>query len=417
VSAVTRAFDGWVPHAGQQAFLDAAAPVKALACGRRWGKTEACARDVYLSAITGRHRRQVIAAPSYDQARLIFDRAAGMLRAAGTPGLTISRSHYPVIRHSLGTVTARSAARDGRFLRGHGADRVVVDEAAYVPRAVIEEVLMPMLAESRGQLVMVSTPCGKNHFHEWLQRAREGDPDVWFRTGPTWENPLVPRGFLRSQQRLLTERQFRVEYEASFEENAAAVFRSAWIEAALELRIGRLPDGAPTVMGVDWARYSDFTALVGLRGSRQRCEVVSVERFNQLPWGEQVDRAAAKAGLLKPTAILCDNTSVGDPLLEQLQMALPGAHVEGVIFTAQTKRELVDRLVWMLENGKMRLLPDVELLRELHHFEADTLESGRVQLEAACGYHDDVVMALALAAAALPEYEAPPRVRTIRAAG
>lgn len=36
----------WKPHRGQREFLLAKAPYRALACGRRWGKTDVCAVQV-----------------------------------------------------------------------------------------------------------------------------------------------------------------------------------------------------------------------------------------------------------------------------------------------------------------------------------------------------------------------------------
>ena len=50
-------------------------------------------------------------------------------------------------------IMARTADEDGRNLRGHSADRVIVDEAAYVKDSVILEVISPMLADRDGEPV------------------------------------------------------------------------------------------------------------------------------------------------------------------------------------------------------------------------------------------------------------------------
>jgi hypothetical protein len=49
----------------------------------------------------------------------------------------------------------------------------------------------------------------------------------------------------------------------------------------------------------------------------------------------------------------------------------------------------------------LQLLPDMALLQELYHFEMETTPNG-LRFEAAHGFHDDLVMALALAVRALP---------------
>ncbi|MEI6513520.1 MAG: terminase family protein [bacterium] len=408
-------FDKWIPLSGQREFLNAIAPVKVLACGRRWGKSEVAARDVYMSAITGLGKRQIILAPSYDQSRLIFDRVARMLSEESSWQAAICYQPYPRIDIGGGFVAARSAARDGMFLRGHGADRVVIDEAAYVPEAIIFEVVMPMLADSKGQLVMVSTPCGKNHFYRTYLRGQQPNSGVWSHAATTGEHDIVSREFLESQRSLLTDRQFRTEYNAEFLENAASVFETEWLDKAVMVRFDEELEGEPCVLGVDWARYHDYTAVIALQGSQQACRVLSIDRFNGLSWAEQVERVADRARLTQVGSVLCDRTSIGDPLLEQLQSRLSYVQVEGVTFTSDSKRRLIDRLVLMLQHNRLQLLPDMDLLRELHHFEAEIGPTGGVKLNAAYGYHDDMVIALALAVAALPETLEPPRIRVSNA--
>jgi hypothetical protein len=86
-------------------------------------------------------------------------------------------------------------------------------------------------------------------------------------------------------------------------------------------------------------------------------------------------------------------------MLETLQREFP--HAEGVAFTQALKQSLIENLALMLEGGRLQLLPDPELLRELYHFEATPTARG-VQLQGAAGVHDDLVIALALAAWTLP---------------
>ncbi|MFN3690012.1 MAG: hypothetical protein ACK4UU_03705, partial [Fimbriimonadales bacterium] len=103
----------------------------------------------------------------------------------------------------------------------------------------------------------------------------------------------------------------------------------------------------------------------------------------------------------QPVRVLCDRTGLGDPLLEALHEAgVPQA--EGIVFTQATKQNLIDHLALMLEQGKLQLLPDPTLLNELYHFEATPTERG-TRLQGSGGAHDDMVIALALAAWGLPQ--------------
>ena len=159
---------GWEPHPTQREWLMSEAGTKVASCGRRWGKTEAAAVDAATMAIMRPGSVQMIVSPTYDQSRLIFNSVEKLIM--GSP-LTrnfakVVKTPYPRLNICGSVIAARTADEDGRNLRGHSADRVIVDEAAYVRDCVIYEVISPMLADRNGQLVMISTPLGKNHFYK-----------------------------------------------------------------------------------------------------------------------------------------------------------------------------------------------------------------------------------------------------------
>ena len=144
---------GLAAYAGQRQWLLDTSRVKVAACGRRWGKTESEAVDAATWAIVHPGSEQMIVAPTYDQARLIANGVERLL--LGSPLLRrrteVRKTPYPLISIFGSRISARSADDDGRALRGHRADRVIVDEAAFVRDAVISDVVQPMLADSDGR--------------------------------------------------------------------------------------------------------------------------------------------------------------------------------------------------------------------------------------------------------------------------
>jgi hypothetical protein len=111
-----------------------------------------------------------------------------------------------------------------------GVTALVIDEAARVPDDLYYCV-RPMLARSRGRLVLLSTPLGKRGFFH----------QEWAEGGPGWERVQLTAGqcphssaaFLAEERRALGDRWFRQEYECSFEDAVGAVFAHADIHAAL----------------------------------------------------------------------------------------------------------------------------------------------------------------------------------------
>jgi phage FluMu gp28-like protein len=402
---LARALWRWQPHPTQEEWLLSEAQTKVAACGRRWGKTEAAAVDVATTALQHRNCIQMIVSPTYDQSRLIFDRIEQLMMSFEPIRklVRVVRTPYPRLTVLGSLITARTADEDGRNLRGHCADRVVVDEAAYVRENVINEVIRPMLADRDGQLIMISTPFGKNHFYRAFVKGKSEERAVDRRrryasfTFPSWTNPHISAVYVEEQRRELSPRQFAVEYEAQFLDDCNAVFEWEDIERAIVGASMQSTDYDFIVAGVDWARYGDYTAVVAVGVVDGRCEVVGMDRFNGIGWAQQTDRVVEFLRTHRVCAVLTDRTSVGDPLTEQLQSRLWDMAVEGYTFTSSSKRELVEELALRFAHGTISIPRDEQLIKELQYFEYELTDSGNVRLGARSGYHDDLVIALALA--------------------
>jgi len=107
--------------------------------------------------------------------------------------------------------------------------------------------------------------------------------------------------------------------------------------------------------------------------------------------------------------LVMDATGVGDPVFDDLRRELPAA--EGFRITAQSKRELVQGLMVAVEqrgvawpeksvgsgSGQWAVGDWEVLTAEMKRYEYVAGPSGQVTYSAPSGYHDDCVMALALA--------------------
>lgn len=410
---------GWEPHSTQRDWLICDARTKVASCGRRWGKTEAASIDAITFAITRPGSAQIILAPTYDQSRLIFD---SVERLAASSSLTrsmakVTRTPYPRLTLGGSTLMARTADEDGRNLRGHSADRVIIDEAAYVRDSVVSEVIAPMLADRNGSMVMISTPFGKNHFYRAFVRGVESRRSTVNGQGlsaddrcaafsfPSWANPHISREYIEAQRAEISPRQFSVEYEAQFIDDANCIFPLEDIEASANADLSLAPPGAEgeesIVAGIDWARYSDYTAVIAMAISQGGCRVIGIDRFNRMGWDSQIARVAEFLRTHKVNSALADSTSIGDPLLEQLRARLwqsgIDVAVEGYGFTNSSKRDLIDHLALKFAHRTICVPRDEQLIKELQYFEYELTQFGNVRMNARTGVNDDLVIALALA--------------------
>ncbi len=393
----------WVPHDGQRLFLEDKSKIRVLACGRRWGKTDACAISLLGVMANMDRSRQVIIAPTQAQASMLFDRcielAADIFEGET---LKIKRTPFPTLKMGDHKIVARSAFRS-MSLRGMEATHVIIDEAAFVAEEVIYEAVMPMLASSSGEMILISTPRGKNHFWRFFSDGQAGRENVWSYKAPTHESPRISSEFLAWQRELISERAYQVEYEAEFVDPVGQIFATEDIEKCIT--DSNLVKTLPVFIGVDWARYGDRTAVVVMSGVRSDARVLEMTLIQGTAWNIQVEKVVEIIKKWQPERVVCDSTGVGDAVTENLRMACPTVFIEPCVFTAPFKRGIIDNLAWMFQRQAISMPRHVELLRELNHFMATTNSRGRSILSAQSGYHDDLICAMALAANRLARNE------------
>ena len=166
------------------------------------------------------------------------------------------------------------------------------------------------------------------------------------------------------------------------------------------------------IVGCDIAKHTDWTVCIAIDAKTGLC--LEIERFNQLDWPVQRERIAAFVKRWQARLVM-DATGVGDPVFDDLRRVLP--HVEGFKITAQTKRELVQGLMVAVEQRRV-MWPAASqgvvrseelgvggtpggnwevLTAEMKRYEYEIGPTGQVSYAAPSGYHDDCVMALALA--------------------
>jgi hypothetical protein len=151
------------------------------------------------------------------------------------------------------------------------------------------------------------------------------------------------------------------------------------------------------------AKHTDWTVLIAMDAETGRC--FAMERFNHLDWPIQKERILAFARKYRGRLIL-DATGIGDPIFDDLKRVY--ADIEGFKLTSGSKTALVQRLIVAIEQRRVQwpaasdqLSVNGEqwgvLTAEMKRYEYEILPSGTITYSAPAGYHDDCVMALALA--------------------
>jgi hypothetical protein len=224
---------GIYPDDWQTQVLASEHPRKILLCARRAGKTTVAAVLAIHKALTKPGAEVLILAPTEDQAKIAYSQAARLYRKAGAPHGALSDRRTGLELRNGSTIEARTALE--RSTRGRGADLLIFDEASRIFEQDYLGVL-PTLAASGGDQILLSTPNGRRGFFH----------DIWHDTGDDWERTRVvasdvphryPMG-LEFFRRRMPEEYFQQEFFCEWLDTDGGLFSHEDIDAALDAGTG-----------------------------------------------------------------------------------------------------------------------------------------------------------------------------------
>jgi hypothetical protein len=166
--------------------------------------------------------------------------------------------------------------------------------------------------------------------------------------------------------------------------------------------------GSTYTIGIDLAKYKDFSAAVVVRTDVDPYRVVHLTKLPHIDYSAQVQILTAiikRYECPSKPKVLIDRGAGGPAVTELLRKA--GIELEEFTFTSESKQKIVTDLAVAFEQRKI-ILPQTgrtleesraiaDLEKELFHFEPEVLKSGNIRYQASGGYFDDLVIALCLA--------------------
>lgn len=376
------------PHPGQLPLHKSKARFRVATCGRRWGKTLACVNEMVVFAAEHPDSISWWVAPSYQQ----VDIAWRMIEKHYHPLIMKRNTSKYWIRLINGAWIFFKSTEKHDNLRGEGVSFMVIDEAADVDREAWFGSLRATLSDKQGRCIIVGTPKGRNWFYEEWTRGQ--DPEVKeyesFRF-PSKSNPYLPDREVELARQTMPSDLFRQEYEAEFLEDGSGVFRG--IHDCVQGELEEPREDGEYVIGLDLARYQDYTVAICM--DIETGHVVAYDRFNQIDWALQMDRVQTMADKYNEAVIWFDANSIGDPLAEEMERR--GMVIEPFKITPTTKGQLIQLLATKIQRREITFPEIPELLNELSIYGYEILPSGHIRYSAPDGYHDDIVISLALA--------------------
>lgn len=452
-----RVFDaiGYYPDHWQRLFHDSKARHRILACGVRVGKTFSLAAEAAAATICPSPKsleagewvgsRVWIVAPTYDLADKLFKLTAVYIRRHFS-WVVVSYSERERILRTLGGGYLQAKSADNAdSLVGEELDAAILDEAPRIGEFEKEQVRQRLITRE-GWMACIGSPVpckwferdyvlgqGTGYRYEFANEPLPGarfagqtvhfvrgsgevDPNYFSLCVPSHANRRLAHDVLVDWEKTMPERIYRQDVLAEFMSREGQVFHDFdHLETVVQKTEGE--PGHRYVIGWDVARAKDYS-VVSVMDYVTR-EQVFLDRF-QGPWHLQMDRVAAIARRFNRPDMAIDATGKGDPIAEEMKrrnfeaaalaadprpdhpedrLGAFAGRIEGIQINNNTvKRDLVENLAVGIDQGLIRLLRSPIQSQELRLYEFKQSDAtGIIRYGAPGGFHDDTVMALALA--------------------
>jgi hypothetical protein len=281
-------------------------------------------------------------------------------------------------------------------IEGFGYDYMILNEAGIIlkDRYLWQNAIRPMMWDSDCQVFIGGTPKGGGgEFEELYQRGMDPNQKDFaaFQLTP-FDNPYVPDDVIYEDMKSMPQRVIDQEIYGKFLDDTGVVFRGVKNIAVLQPEQPK--PGHLYLIGADLAKLEDFTVIVVY--DRTTNHQVFQMRFNQLEWPTIRQRIKNVSKKYNNALVMLDATGVGSPTYDDLtRMGVP---VEPFKFTNQSKKDIIEKLANWIELRNLKMLQLDETIQELSIFTYDFSEkTDRVYYGAPSGFHDDIVIAHALA--------------------
>jgi phage FluMu gp28-like protein len=151
-------------------------------------------------------------------------------------------------------------------------------------------------------------------------------------------------------------------------------------------------------IGVDLGKKRDYTAVAILAKENDKLKLVFMKRFKLgTEYASVIGYLKVLSEKLKKIEKIVVDQTGAEYFVEDLQKTV-NAPVEGVILTMPKKAEVMGNLKTLMENKRLAIPYDAELIAELNAERFELTKSGQIQFSHPEGTHDDRLWALALAA-------------------
>ena len=363
-----------------------------LRSGRQVGKSTVISQKAGEYACNHPQKTILVIASVERQAFLIFEKILAYIydnhknlikRGKDRPTKSRIRLTNGSVIHCLPT------GLSGYGIRGYTIDLLIADEAAFIPEEVWTAVT-PMLAVTKGDIILLSTPFGKGGY---FFRCFEDETFTSFHVSSE-DCPRISKEFLEQEKKRMSRLQYAQEYLGEFVDELRRFFSTELIQSCMQPFV--LPKEGKRYLGVDVARMGrDDSVLFSVKERNNilyqlEMEVTSKTRLTETT--RMILNADQRHNYKK---IFIDDGGMGvgvfDPLLENPQTkrkVIPINNSSRGLDSDRNdgrkkkllKEDLYNNLLSLMEQGRIKLREDPDIALSLKSIQAEYSEAGKMKI-------------------------------------
>lgn len=383
--------------------------------GRQCGKTMSTAVKAIhwaffapmMSSTVNKDALILIAAPTQDQASIMFDRIRSLIVDNDfLKGFVIRSTRTEIwVKWFDGSghtkIVTRATGDKGTSLRGYTPHVIIADECSFINREVLAAFLPAGLA-TKVQVWLTSTPFSKNsYFYDKHIEAQQPDSEwVEFHVR-SYDNPLIKDDpvWLEEIKKMAKEK-YTQEVEGEFLDVGDALIPHELLMGAISDK--RPNDFARYYMGVDIARLGlDETVYTIIAvDDKDNVFVIDTENERQSNLVDVVGKVGEYCRRYPIETVFMDETGLGAGAVDLAKRQdLP---VRGVVFSLTSKSEMYSNIRMLFENKRVFIkMTSQSLIRQLSLMRREYTEEGKLKVKSEAGVSDDYADSFALACNAI----------------
>jgi len=392
----------------QQEVLECAGNL-VLRSGRQVGKSTVIAVKAGEYALTNPGKTILVVAAVERQAFLLFDKILAYIYETDKKQIKKGKDRPTKSRIKLtngSTIYCLPTGLSGHGIRGYTIDLLIADEAAFIPEEVWTAVT-PMLAVTRGDIILLSTPFGRRgYFYRCFN-----DPTFTSFHVSSEDCPRKNDAFLEQERARMTKLQYAQEYLGEFVDELRQFFKTDLIKNCMSMsKRAEIPAGR-NYLGVDVARMGrDDSVLFSVRERQGNIYELDLHVTSKTYTTETVSAILSKDVEYNYKNIYIDDQGVGvavfDPLLMHPQTRRKVVPINNSARGLDRdkeegrkkkllKEDLYNNLLVLMEQGRLRLRDNPDVLLSLKSVQCEYTDEGKLKI---FGHYTHIAEALIRAA-------------------